>query len=282
MTDFDRIRLYYKIFDEKNRLVNSSSGRLEYAMTMHILHQYLPEGSTILDLGGGAGAYAFPLAKEGHQVYLADLSKDLIQEAVQLKAETECENLMSCDVVNALDLGIYNDRQFDVVLLLGPLYHLLEESERQQCVSEVRRVLHPNGMVFAAFIPYLSGSIGVVDRYSWHPNQVNIDNLKQVFRSGRFQNLANAGFQEGYYPTSDEIEVLFHTHGFRKLLTRSVRSFGYGREDAIYRMKEENPEMFETVMELLNETAENKAIVEMCGHAIYVGSKQEWAAAYTN
>ena len=64
MTDFDRIRNYYKYFDEQNRLTSSNSGRLEFETTMQVLHQYLPEEGKILDLGGGAGAYSFPLADE--------------------------------------------------------------------------------------------------------------------------------------------------------------------------------------------------------------------------
>ena len=64
MTDFERVKDYYKNFDEKNRLSNSSHGKLEYMMTMDILKEHLPKGGTILDLGGGAGAYAFPLAAE--------------------------------------------------------------------------------------------------------------------------------------------------------------------------------------------------------------------------
>ncbi len=271
MTDFDRVKGYYKVFDEKNRLVNSPSGRLEYLVSTRLLERCLPGKGTILDLGGGAGAYSFPLAAEGYRVFLADLSEELIQQAEEQNAETEYPVL--CNVVNATDLSLYNDEQFDAVLLMGPLYHLLEESERQQCLSEVRRVLKPGGTVFATFIPYLSGSIGVVDRSFFHPEQVNLDNLKEVFRSGRFNNLLEAGFQEGYYPTSEEIEELFRKNGFTKDLIRSIRSFGYRRENMIFQAEEDNPELFEAILDLIEQTAEDKAILETCGHAVYVGRK---------
>ena len=271
MTDFDRIRNYYKNFDEKNRLTDSNSGKLEYSMTMSILDRILPAEGSVLDLGGGAGAYSFPLAERGFKVTLADLSEDLIRQAADRKDEESCENLVSCDVVNAVDLGIYSDAQFDAVLLLGPLYHLTEESERTRCVSEVHRVLKPGGIVVAAFIPYLSGSVGVFDRYFWHPNQVDMDNLRKVFDSGKFTNLQELGFQEGYYATSDEIEKLFEECGFRKELVRSIRGIGFGREDSIYDLAEKNPEMFDAILSIINETSENKAVVEMCSHALYAG-----------
>ena len=271
MTDFNRIKDYYRYFDEKNRLVNSCSGRLEYMMSMEILNNYLPENGTVLDLGGGAGAYSFPLSEKGYKVYLADLSEELIQQAKE--QNQGIKNPIICNVVNATDLSLYNDGQFDAVLLMGPLYHLLEASERQKCVLEVNRVLKPGGIVFAAFIPYLSGSIGVVDRFFNHPNQVDSGNLKQVFQSGKFSNLLDIGFQEGYYPTLEEVDELFGENGFTKELVRSVRGFGYGREDSIFRMEEEAPEMFETVINMLNETAVNKSVIDMCGHAVYVGKK---------
>ena len=31
--------------------------------------------------------------------------------------------------------------------------------------------------------------------------------------------------------------------------------------------------MFKVMIDMINETAENKAIVETCGHAVYVGKK---------
>ena len=37
MTDFNRIKKYYKNFDEKNRLINDNSGKLEFYMTMSMV-----------------------------------------------------------------------------------------------------------------------------------------------------------------------------------------------------------------------------------------------------
>ena len=272
MTDFNRIKNYYKNFDEKNRLINDNSGKLEYYMTMKVLKEYLPKNARILDLGGGAGAYSFPLAREGYEVYLADLSEELIDQAISQKNEEELNNLISCDVVNAIDLSKYNDNQFDVVLLFGPLYHLLDESERVKCIEETNRVIKEGGIIFASFIPYLSGSIAIIDRYFRHPEQVNVDNLNEVFSSGKFNNYSEKGFQEGYYPKSNEIESLFSQNGFKKKLIRSIRGIGYEKEDNLYEIQDK--EMFDKIIELISKTASEESIVEMCGHAIYVGKKK--------
>lgn len=270
MTDFNKIKNYYKYFNEKDRLITDNSGKLEYEMTMRILRDYLPQNAKILDLGGAAGIYSFPLAEFGYEIYLADLSEDLINQAKK-QNENKINKIKSCDVVNAVDLSIYEDHQFDVVLLFGPLYHLLEENERKQCLKEVNRVLKNDGMVFASFIPYLSGSIAIIDRYFRHPEQVNANTLDEVFKTGKFNNMADKGFQEGYYPTSKEIEELFNNCNFEKIDIKSIRGIGYEKENNIYSITDK--QVFNKIMELIEKTSNNKEIIEMCGHAIYIGKK---------
>ena len=272
MTNFDKVRGYYRVFDEKNRLQNDNSGKLEFYMTMKILKEYLPTSGTILDLGGGAGAYSFPLVDEGYNVYLSDLSEDLINQAKIQNEKRSNAKLSSCDVVNAINLNIYQGNQFDAVLLFGPLYHLLEGPERQQCLTEINRVLKPGGMVFASFIPYLSGSIAIIDRYFRHPKQVNLSNLSEVFKTGKFNNSSDKGFQEGYYPSINEIETLFSNNGFEKDIIRSIRSFGYEKEDSLYSIRDK--EIFDKVIELMDKHSADPSIVDMCGHAMYVGRKK--------
>lgn len=283
MTDFNKVKHYYSHFDEKNRLRNDNSGKLEYLMTMQILEKYLPAAApganagagdkvSILDLGGGAGIYSFPLAKAGYQVTLADLSEDLLALAKKQKEEDDVKNLVACNLVNATNLSQYKDEQFDVVLLFGPLYHLLENDERQKSVAEINRVLKPQGKVFASFIPYLSGSIALVSRFCWSPEQVSVETLKEAFNTGKFNNLSDHGFQEGYYPKSEEIEKLFAENGFEKVALRSIRGFGYEKEDMIFKFKNKNA--FKDILNLISQTAEDKSIIETCGHAMYVGVKK--------
>ena len=289
MTDFEKVKNYYRHFDEKNRLRNDNSGKLEFLMTMRILEKNLPpvqltenpEGAdsesvneiSILDLGGGAGVYSFPLARKGYKVILADLSETLLAQANKQKKEDNVQNLISCDQVNATDLSCYKDQSFDVVLLFGPLYHLTEKAEREKCISEIGRVLKKGGKIFASFIPHLSGSIALVQRFCWSPDQVDINTLEECFESGKFKNLSDKGFQEGYYPASEEIENLFSENGFEKILLRSIRGFGYEKEDVIFKFKNKN--VFSKILDLIDSTAEDKSIIEMCGHAMYVGVKKD-------
>jgi len=142
------------------------------------------------------------------------------------------------------------------------------------CVKEVRRVLKPKGQIFVSFIPYLSGAIGVASRMYLAPDQVSPETLRRVFNTGVFNNNTDRGFQEAYHPTSNELASLFGDNGFSKMLMRSIRGWGYNREEQILKLRDEEPEKFEVVMELISKTASDPSIVEMCSHAIYIGRKQ--------
>jgi len=272
MTDFKKIISYYEVFNEWERLDNPE-GKLEFDLCMQIIISNIPENAEILDLGGGPGRYTIELAKLGNVLHLADLSQSLLDQAKKRIDELKLDNVKSITQVNAINLCNYDDCFFDVVLLFGPLYHLINAHERVSCVKEVHRVLKPGGLVLASFIPHLSGAIGVVGRMLITPDQVSEKTLKRVFCEGIFNNDANRGFQEGYFPTSGETVSLFNESGFSKILLRSIRGWGSGIEEQIFKLKSEKPEMYETVIDLINKTADNPSIIEMCSHAIYIGQK---------
>ena len=274
MTNFEKVKSYYSIFDEWGRL-DAPQGKLEFDLTMPIIINHLPPQAELLDLGGGPGRYTIELAKHGYDVHLADLSRTLLDEAEKRISEYGVKNVKSVRQVNAMDLSIYGDCSFDAVLLLGPLYHLTAKNERASCIKEVRRVLKPGGIVFASFIPYLSGAIGIAARMFLTPDQVSAETLRTVFGCGIFNNKTDRGFQEAFFPTSGEVVALFAEHGFSKILLRSVRGWGDRIEEQIYNLKNESPQMYATVIDIINQTACNTSIVEMCSHAIYVGKRDD-------
>jgi ubiquinone/menaquinone biosynthesis C-methylase UbiE len=126
--------------------------RTEFAVTMRALAEHLPSPpARVLDCGGGPGRYAIELAHRGYEVTLFDLSSPCLRLA-EAKAAEAGVALAGYEQGTATDLGRFPAESFDAVLLLGPLYHLLEEEERRRALAEARRVLTPGGLIFAAFI----------------------------------------------------------------------------------------------------------------------------------
>src|SRR5262249_45819390 len=141
---------YYGRAPEESRL-EQGPGLLEAARTRELVERFAPSPpATVFDVGGGVGAYALWLADLGYTVHLIDAVPRLVQEARRRGAESS-RPLAGCEVGDARALG-FRDGMADVVLLLGPLYHLTHPTDRALALREAGRVLKPGGRLFAAAI----------------------------------------------------------------------------------------------------------------------------------
>ena len=148
---FDRaITDYYERAPEEARL-EQGPFQLEEARTRDLIQRYAPPPpATVVEIGGAAGAYALWLAEAGYAVHLLDPVPRLVAEAQRRSAAVE-RPLISCRVGDARALDVPAET-VDVVLLLGPLYHLTDPGDRARSLEEAARVLRPGGRLFAAAI----------------------------------------------------------------------------------------------------------------------------------
>jgi len=142
---------YYALGEEKDRL-DQDVFPLERERTRELLARHLPPPpATVLDVGGGAGAYAFWLAERGYEVHLVDPVPLHVQQAAEDSAARASGRLASARLGDARALD-RPDASADVVLMLGPLYHLPAPADRRAALGEARRALRPGGWLFAAAI----------------------------------------------------------------------------------------------------------------------------------
>src|ERR1700722_15263287 len=151
------ITAHYEQGVERDRL--TTWGRLEAARTRALLKRFLPAPpSTIFDVGGAEGAYALPLAADGHAVHLIDPLPAHVEAARRASAAQEPSSLASAEVGDARELPP-GEGIADVVLLFGPLYHLVESDDRALALAEANRVLRPGGLLMAAAISRFASTL---------------------------------------------------------------------------------------------------------------------------
>ncbi|HLV86072.1 MAG TPA: methyltransferase domain-containing protein [Candidatus Sulfotelmatobacter sp.] len=151
MHALNQILHHYETVDESSRL-RQGWFQLESARTQELILRHLPAApATIIDAGGGAGAYACWLAERGYAVHLIDAVPRHVEQARVALASQARHPLASVEVGDARNLA-FPDGSVDAVLLLGPLYHLVEKEDRLACLREAHRVLKPGGLVWAAAI----------------------------------------------------------------------------------------------------------------------------------
>lgn len=151
---------YESNFDEANRF---KVNQLEFIRSQEIIKRFLtPSPMLIADIAGANGFYSFWLAEKGHHVHLLDLSSKHIEQARQ-RGQQSAFKLQSYTCGDARKLP-WDSNTFDMVMLMGALYHLQESVDRMQCIEECLRVLKPGGV---AIFTYISRSASLVDGYKY-------------------------------------------------------------------------------------------------------------------
>ena len=145
----ERVKAIYDVLNEDVRLRRNRAAGVEFFTTVKYIERYLKGGMKILELGAGTGAYSLYFAKKGYSVASVELS-ERNADVLRSRIKNDMDIQLYCR--NALDLSVFPDRSFDVVLLFGPLYHLEREEDRRRCIFEAKRVLKDDGVMFFSFI----------------------------------------------------------------------------------------------------------------------------------
>lgn len=126
---------------KKNRLP-------EYLTTMKYIEKYLTPDSRILEIGASTGRYSIALADKGYTVDAVELVPHNISI---MKKKVKPNHKINIYEGNACDLGFLTDNTYDIVLLLGPMYHLFTDDDKHKAISEAIRVAKKGAVIYAAY-----------------------------------------------------------------------------------------------------------------------------------
>jgi ubiquinone/menaquinone biosynthesis C-methylase UbiE len=181
---------------EADRLTRGA-GQLEFLRTQEVVRRYLPSSPVqILDVGGAAGVHAKWLAEEGHVVHVIDPMPNHVEAARQLGTS---DRRITADVGDARGLAA-DDSSIDLVLLLGPLYHLPKRDDRVQALREACRVVRPGGFVFVAAISRFASLLDGLSR--------------EFLLDPRFRSIVEQDLRDGQHRNPDRVPHWFTTAYF--------------------------------------------------------------------
>lgn len=204
---------HYATGYEAQRLA-SGPGQLERLRTEDLLARHLPPPpARVLDVGGGPGVYAASLASKGYDVTLIDIVPLHVEQAAETFARLNLANAQA-RTGDARNLDVDEATQ-DVVLLMGPLYHLPERADRLRALREAWRVLRPGGVIAAVTISrYASLLDGMSRLLVRDPDFVKI--LRADLATGRHENPTDIAqyFTTAFFHNPDEVTTELRDAGF--------------------------------------------------------------------
>ncbi|WP_064741915.1 class I SAM-dependent methyltransferase [Hamadaea tsunoensis] len=259
------IRAYYERGGERTRL-RQGVGRLEFLRTRDVLRRVLPEPpGRLLDVGGGDGVHAEWLAADGWQVRLIDPVPDHVAAAARIPG-------IEAELGDARKLAV-DDHEADVVLLLGPLYHLTEPADRARCLAEAVRAVRPGGLVVAA----------TINRYSALHDQLNRGGWFEPDRRARLAETTATGvvapdghFTVAYLHQPSEIAAETAAAGLTGIRQYAVEGAAWLLGDIGDYL--DDPERAQGVLDAVRLTEADPALLGVSGHLLTVGHADGGAA----
>ena len=137
---------YYNKFNENKRL-DRRHGIVEYTTAMKYIKRYLKKfkNPQIIDIGAGTGKYSIELANMGYNVTAVELVKH------NLMTIKENSTKINTILGNAINLKKIKDNSYDIVILFGPMYHLISDEDKIKALNEAKRIAKPNGYIFISY-----------------------------------------------------------------------------------------------------------------------------------
>lgn len=230
-----RVLRRYEVFDEDGRLWLKGRGDLIRLRTWDLFSRLLPPTGRVLDVGGGTGTHAAHLASVGYDVVLIDpVPSQVVRAAVRSNCQQHASFHTAVGDARRLPFA---SGSADVVLLMGPLYHLVEREQRLAALTEALRVLRPGGRLLTE----------TITRHSYLTSaavhcQLDQPGIWKMFERNIETGLSRnpATMQDGdflaHLHTPPELHEELHEAGFVDSELFAVESFGWLLDDLERRM----------------------------------------------
>jgi ubiquinone/menaquinone biosynthesis C-methylase UbiE len=247
---------------EEGRESESRTNALEFYYTKKHLDGYITKDKRVLEVGCGTGYYGLYYA----DCCLEYVGIDLILQHIEIFNKKIAENKfanVSCQVGDATNLENIPDNWFDVVLCLGPMYHLPPD-ERNLVFAECNRVCKTDGIAAFAYITSVGTYAGSCVYDKWREIYPNAKTTEFVFEQGTDDERPGLF----YFTMPEEIETAAAKYGFTK-----IKNLGTNFQFAMKIVDDMSDERFELMKPIYDRMASHESCTGMSGHALLICKK---------
>lgn len=267
----ERMLDFYGKADEASRLCIGYF-QLEHERTRELISRHLPPPPLrIIDAGGGAGVYACWLASQGYEVHLLDPVARHVEQARAASRQQPDHPLASAEIGDARQLP-QSDNSADAVLLLGPLYHLVQKEDRLACLREARRVLRPGGVLWGAGISHFASLFDSLSHgFFADPEFASI--LKRDLEDGQHRNPTTNPiyFTDAYFHRPGELSREFLAAGFQILEIAAIEGPGWIARD--FDRLWTDPVQRERLLAAVRKVEREPSVLGASAHIMAIGRK---------
>ncbi|MBX4268635.1 class I SAM-dependent methyltransferase [Clostridium estertheticum] len=256
----------YENYKEEKRLTTNNARKVEFLTTIRAFENIFPKNAKILDCASGTGIYAFFLAEKGYDLTATDITPRHI-EYINNELNKKTYKIQTA-ILDATDLSIFENETFDIVLNMGPFYHLTDMDQREKCMQESLRVLKKGGLLVRAYIsryfvfPYVSTS---------DSKYLNEQLGKQLYETGTLNHDdPNCFWTDTYYASPNEMEKYYNE--------KSIEILDHFAQDGISPMLRKvidswNETQFKTWCDYHYASCREKTTIGASNHVIIIGRK---------
>jgi hypothetical protein len=159
--------------------------------------------------------------------------------------------------------------KFDVVLLMGPLYHLVVDADRMATLKEAYVRLRKGSLIFSTFISRfgLMGDL-IKNVPAWIEGQ---DEVRSVLEKGKNPDDFPRGGFRGYFTQISEIAPLHEAIGFETIKVVGVEPAISADDESYNKLQGKQRQQW---LDLLVEISTEKSIIGASRHLLYIGRKR--------
>jgi SAM-dependent methyltransferase len=242
---------------------------VEMAVTQRWLRRVAKAGDIVGEIGVGGGHYTEFLARRGCRLHLVDVSVRLLDAVSdKLRKGGLADALAGCHHASGARLEGLQSESLDLVLLMGPLYHLRSLEGRQRSVQESARILKKGGTLFAAGINRLSYLRDLL-RMKFAPVSERVAFHQQYLRDGNLDPEHAPPIGWAHLTTAAEFLSLFEER-FERRVFLGVESFTTPCQKTFSDLPVAEAELW---LDLVEETGQTPEGIGQSDHFLFIGRK---------